>query len=206
MRFLFIVLFPCFVHAQIPEYPEPFLIDQWGRGLHIFFGGGVQTSTYRSNHQNSNLGWGINLRSEVDWNFNPDWAIEFSTIVNFDQYNSDLLWNTILALGFRHRLNKSYLRLMAGSGVLVIIPDDGKKSQASRIQLDGPAIGAGFGKFETTQKGDIWYWEFTGTIQSIKQREEIVMDGEIPVSIASRPVNDNSKIYSLQVSVGVLLF
>lgn len=199
---LLLLIFSLTANAQVREYDEEFLIDRWGKGLHLFIGGGPQTSTYRSDHQNVHLGWGLNVRTEVDWYFNADWAAEFGTAVNFNRHESDLFWNTILAIGFRHRLRKSYLRAMVGSGVLVIVPDN----YPTRTHFDGLAIGAGFGKFESTQQNTIWYWEFTGTIQSMKQHDDIIMDGEIPVSIHSKPVKDHSKIYSLQITAGVLLF
>lgn len=199
---LLLLILSLTANAQIREYDEEFLIDRWGKGLHLLFGGGVQSSTYRSDHRNAHLGWGMTFHTDVDWYFNADWAVEIGSAVNFNKHESNLFWNTLLTLGFRHRLHKNYLRAMIGSGVLVIVPDN----NATRNQLDGPVIGAGFGKFESTYQGTIWYWEFTGTIQSMKQHDDIVMDGEVPVSIHSKPVKDNSKIYSLQMTLGVLLF
>lgn len=212
MKKIILILFFTFslsANAQLLDTGEDFLIDDWSEGLHIFAGIGINTSTYHSNSRRDYLGWGSNFKTDVGWYFNHDWAIESSASVKFNKLNSDLIWDTLLTLGLRYRLEEFYFRGFAGAGVLVVVIGEDEPSarqDTARLHTDGPALGMGFGQTHRTEKGKVWFTEINGTVQWIKHRDTVIVDGETPIAINSESVNDNSTIYSLQASVGILLF
>lgn len=208
--FLFLIfIFPLVLQAQLLDTGEEFLTDDWSEGLHIFAGAGLNSSNYHSNTRRDYLGIGLNFKTDVGWYFSHDWAIESSASVKFNKLNSDLIWDTLLTLGLRYRFEDLYFRGFAGAGVLVVVLGEDEPStrpDTSRLHTDGPALGMGFGKIQRTEKGKIWFSEINGTVQWIKHRDSVIVDGETPIAINSESVNDNSTIYSLQVTVGIMLF
>ena len=207
--FLFTFLFSPVTHAQLKDNGEEFLIDNWSEGLHIFVGAGLNSSSYRSDTQNNYLGLGTNFKTDVGWYFNHDWAIESSSNVRFNTYEDDLIWDTLLTLGVRYRTEEHYFRGFAGAGVLVVVVDEDKptvNNNTRRIHMDGPAIGFGFGKTKITKTGLVWFIELNTTAQEFRHRDDVAIDGQYPIAISSQAVNDNSTIYSLQFTIGVLLF
>lgn len=212
MKKIFLILFfllPISVHAQLLESSEEFLTDDWSEGLHIFVGAGVNWSNYRSNSRSDYLGMGSNFKTDVGWYFDHDWALESSASVKFNQVGENLVWDTLLTIGARYRLEDFFFRGFVGAGVVVIVLGEDEptlKQDTQRLHMDGPALGVGFGRIRRTSSGRIWFTELNGTVQWIKHRDEVVMDGETPIAIDSQPINDNSTIYSLQASVGIMLF
>ncbi len=208
--FLFIFFLPIIASAQLFDTEEEFLTDDWSEGLHIFVGAGVNSSNYHSNTRRNYLGLGINLKTDVGWYFHHDWALESSASVKFNRLNGDLIWDTLLTLGLRYRLENYYFRAFAGAGVLVVVlgkdQPEINDNNTRRLHMDGPALGLGFGKTNKTEAGKIWFIELNGTAQQIKHRDDVAIDGQYPIAISSQSVNDNSTIYSLQFTIGVLLF
>lgn len=195
--------------AQLLDTGEEFLIDDWSEGLHIFAGIGINSSNYHSNSQRDYLGIGSNFKTDVGWYFSHEWAIESSASVKFNELNSNLIWDTLLTLGLRYRLEDYYYRAFAGAGVLVIVLGEDRPStreDTARLHTDGPALGMGFGKTRRTEKGKVWFTEINATVQWIKHRDSVIVDGDTPIAISSESVNDNSTIYSLQATVGIMLF
>lgn len=208
---IFILLFflPMIASAQLFDSEEEFLADDWSEGLHIFVGAGVNSSNYHSDSRNNYLGLGSNFKTDVGWYFNHDWAIESSASIKFNRLNGDLIWDTLLTLGLRYRIEKYYFRGFAGAGVLVVVLNEDEPNvdnNTRRLHMDGPAVGLGFGQTQKTETGKIWFIELNGTAQLIKHRDDVAIDGQYPIAISSQPVNDNSTIYSLQFTIGVLLF
>lgn len=206
---IFLFIFPLSLQAQLLDTGEEFLTDDWSEGLHIFAGVGVHSSNFRSDSRKNYLGLGHNFKTDVGWYFNHDWAIETSASVKFNKLDSDLIWDTLLTLGVRYRLEDHYFRGFAGAGVLVIVLGEDEpttRQDTARLHMDGPALGMGFGRIRRTEKGKVWFTELNGTVQWIKHRDDVIVDGETPIAISSKPVNDNSVIYSLQASVGIMLF
>lgn len=210
-KYIFIIFFllPLFASAQLFDNEERFLTDDWSEGLHIFVGAGLNSSNYHSNSRRNYLGLGINFKTDVGWYFHHDWAIESSASVKFNKLNGDLIWDTLLTLGLRYRIEEHYLRGFAGAGVLVIVLGEDQptaNNNTKRLHMDGPAFGLGFGRTKKTETGKIWFIELNGTAQLITHRDEVAVDGQYPIAISSEPVNDNSTIYSLQFTIGGLLF
>lgn len=207
--FLTIFFLPLIASAQLFDNGERFLTDDWSEGLHIFVGAGVNSSNYHSNSRRSYLGLGLNFKTDVGWYFHHDWAFESSASVKFNRLNSDLIWDTLLTLGLRYRIEDYYVRAFAGAGVLVIVVEENEavpNNNTRRLHMDGPALGLGFGRTKKTETGKIWFIELNGTAQRITHRDEVAVDGQYPIAISSEAVNDNSTIYSLQLTIGGLLF
>ena len=212
MKKVFLILFfifPFSLQAQLLDTGEEFLTDDWSEGLHIFAGVGFNSSHYHSNTRRDYLGIGNNFKTDVGWYFSHDWAIESSASVKFNHLNGDLIWDTLLTLGLRYRIEDYYYRAFAGAGVLVVVIGENEPSarqDTTRLHMDGPAVGMGFGKIHRTENGKVWFIELNGTAQWIKHRDSVIVDGETPIAISSESVNDNSTIYSLQATVGIMLF
>ncbi|AZZ35478.1 hypothetical protein CIK05_01235 [Bdellovibrio sp. qaytius] len=207
--FIIIFILPLLALAQLKETEETFLVDDWSDGLHIFVGAGINHSKYRSDTQNNNLGLGVNLKTDVGWYFNDKWAIESSASVKFNTYHDDLIWDTLLTLGARYRIEDYYFRGFAGAGVLVVVLNEDEPTpndNTKRIHMDGPALGLGFGRIKLTEAGKVWFIELNATAQEIRHRDDVAVDGQYPIAISSQAVNDNSTIYSAQFTIGVLLF
>lgn len=207
--FILIFLVPIIASAQLFNNEEEFLTDDWSEGLHIFVGAGINSSNYHSNTRRNSLGLGINFKTDVGWYFNHDWALESSASVKFNRLNGDLVWDTLLTLGLRYRIEDYYFRAFAGAGVLVIVLGENQPvvdKNTRRLHMDGPALGLGFGKTKKTEAGKVWFIELNSTAQQIKHRDDVAIDGQYPIAISSQAVNDNSTIYSLQFTMGVLLF
>ncbi|MES2803822.1 MAG: hypothetical protein V4654_15115 [Bdellovibrionota bacterium] len=207
--FILIFFLPALALAQLFHTEEEFLTDDWSEGLHIFVGAGLNSSNYHSNSRRNYLGLGTNFKTDVGWFFNHDWAIESSANVKFNRLDSNLIWDTLLTLGLRYRIEEHYFRGFAGAGVLVIVLDEAEPNvdnNTRRLHLDGPAFGLGFGQTKKTETGKVWFVELNATAQFIKHRDDVAIDGQYPIAISSQPVNDNSTIYSLQFTIGVLLF
>jgi len=129
--------------------------------------------------------------------------------VKFNRLNGDLIWDTLLTLGLRYRIEDYYFRAFAGAGVLVVVLGEDQpvaNKNTRRLHMDGPALGIGFGRAQRTETGKIWFIELNGTVQQIKHRDDVAIDGQYPIAISSQAVNDNSTIHSLQFTIGVLLF
>ena len=212
MKKIILILFfilPFSLKAQLLDTGEEFLTDDWSEGLHIFVGAGVNSANYRSNNRKNYLGLGSNFKTDVGWYFNHDWAIESSASVKFNKLESNLIWDTLLTLGLRYRIEDFYYRAFAGAGVLVVVIGEDEptaRQDTARLHMDGPALGMGFGRIYRTNKGKVWFAELNGTVQWIKHRDDVIVDGETPIAISSESVNDNSTIYSLQATVGIMLF
>lgn len=211
MKKLILLLFfiPLVSQAQLLDTGEEFLTDDWSEGLHIFAGLGVNSSNYRSNNRRNYLGLGSNFKTDVGWYFNHDWALELSASVKFNRLDKNLLWDTLLSLGLRYRLEDDYFRAFAGAGVLVVVLGEDEpttRQDTARLHMDGPAVGLGFGKIRRTESGKVWFTELNGTVQWLRHRDDVIVDGETPIAISSEPLNDNSTVYSLQATIGVMLF
>ena len=206
---LLFLLLPFNLNAQLLDTGEEFLTDDWSEGLHIFAGLGVNSSNYQSNTRHDDLGLGANFKTDVGWFFSHDWALESSASVKFNKLNSDLIWDTLLTLGLRYRLDDHYFRVFGGAGVLVIELGQSEPTfskDTARLHMDGPAAGLGFGRIYRTNRSKVWFTELNGTVQWIKHRDDVMVDGETPIAINSQAVKDNSTVYSLQATVGILLF
>lgn len=198
--------------AQAEELEKEFLPDSWSQGLHIFAGAGINTSSYKSTEQDVDFALGLNLKSDVGWYFNDRWAIESSASVKFNKIESDLIWDTLLTMGVRYRTNKrgNYARLFVGTSQTVLYPSGSRPSiesgSASRYYFMGEAIGASVGRLYRSKNENTWFVEFSVTMQAIKSRKGVELDGEAPIVVSSTNMANNSTIHSIYVTTGILLF
>ena len=215
MKKLLVLLILVFsVSAQADEDFEP---TYWSEGLHLFAGGGVNSSVYKSNEERDDGGLGLNLKTDLFYVLNPEWAVEWSASVKFNRVRSYLLWDTLLTLGVRRQIPVSFMdaapygRLFVGKAptVLFLEGDNSIRSSepgVSRIHFDGPVAGLGFGILKKNPAGQVWFSEIAVTVQKLEQSEDVRMEGEVPVVISSSRLDNNATIYSLSWTVGVLAF
>lgn len=204
MRWLLTSVILIFTQTVLAFSPE-----QWSPGLHLLTGAGLNTSTYKTQTESIYLGWGSNLLANAGWYFNDQWAAETSAYVKFNKLKSNLIWNTLLTLGVRYRISDYYVRGFGGVGLLVVSVNDEQpfsNTRASRLHMEGPVAGLGFGRLYKNTNNFIWFWETSGTIQTIRHRDEVIMDGEVSISVANGRVTKDPTIHSLHLTVGVLLF
>ncbi|KYG67911.1 hypothetical protein AZI87_01140 [Bdellovibrio bacteriovorus] len=211
--FLFTILF------SAPSFADEFTPSYWSEGIHLLAGGGLNSSVYISKHERDDAGLGLNLKTDLLYVFHPQWAVEWSANVKFNRVRSYLVWDTLFTLGLRAQIpdletpewGTPYARLFIGRAPTVIFlngdtPSNVSDPSVSRIHLDGPVAGIGWGLLNKTQKGQVWFSEISFTIQSLEQEDDVRMDGDVPVVVSSSSRTDNSNIYSLSWTVGILAF
>ena len=199
-----------------PEGPET---PHWTDGVHIIAGLGVNASSFDSRSQARSLGLGLNLRSDVGYYFSNGMGIEFSASVMFNKIKEALLWNTTLATGLRFGLPFAkrvenfapYGRILIGRATNVSIFDDAApppydQYKANRIQLEGNMQGLGFGFFQRSSSGRIWYLELTAERHEMKKLEAVTDVNNVPVVVAEQVVTDNSELYALCLTFGLMVF
>lgn len=214
MKKLFVLLLLLFSVAAEADDFEP---TYWSEGLHLFAGGGLNSSVYQSTEERDEGGLGLNLKTDLFYVLDPEWALEWSANVKFNRVRSYLLWDTLLTVGVRRQIPLSFIdaasygRLFLGRAptVLFLEGDTSVRSSepgVSRIHFDGPVAGLGFGVLKKNQQGHVWFSEISVTVQKLEQSEDVRMDGEVPVVVSSSRLDNDATIYSLSWTVGVLAF
>lgn len=201
------------------ERPAEVDVPHWTDGVHIIAGLGLNASTFDSRSQARSLGVGLNLRSDVGYYFSNGMGVELSGSVMFNKVKEALLWNTTLAAGFRFGLPFAkrlenfapYGRVLIGRATNVSIFDDKApppydQYQASRLQLEGSMLGLGVGFFQRSSSGRIWYLELTAERHEMKKLEAVTDVNKVPVVVAEQIVNDNSELYALCLTFGLMVF
>ncbi|MEN0057211.1 MAG: hypothetical protein AAGB31_00115 [Bdellovibrio sp.] len=214
-KFLFCIFLLISPLAQAEDF-EP---SSWAEGLHLFAGGGLNSSVYLSTKEREDAGVGLNLKTDLLYVFHPEWAVEWSANVKFNRVRGYLLWDTLLTMGVRTQLpilsseslGSSYARLFVGRAPTVLFlngdtPDMISDPSVSRIHFDGPVAGLGWGVLNKTTRGQVWFTELTFTVQSLEQENDVRMEGDVPVVVSSNSITDNSNIYSLLWTIGILAF
>lgn len=210
-----ILLFSIFistVFSHANEHKNEFSTNSWSQGLHIFAGAGLNTSSFKSTAEDVDFALGFNIKSDVGWYLNDRWAIESSASVKFNKLESDLVWDTLLTMGVRYRTNQrgNYARLFLGTSQTVLYPSGSRPDwgqSASRYYFMGEAIGASVGRlYKSKSINNIWFVEFSITMQAIKSRKGVELDGEAPIVVSDENVSDNSTIHSMYITAGVMLF
>jgi hypothetical protein len=204
--------------AQATESDE-FLPNKWSEGLHLFLGGGVNSTAYASSIKSSSLGLGSNFKTDLSYVLNDRWAVEWSSSVKFNQVDGYLLWDTLLTLGVRYRLrplpgfdlDSSFVRFFVGRAPTVVFfrggsQPDNQNVSVDRVQFDGPVAGIGFGAFRRMESGSTWFYEVAGSVQRLEQEDGIQLDGEVPVVAFHSVRTDGSTLYSLYAVIGLLIF
>lgn len=215
-KLIFILLFS----FSSLSYANDFDPYHWEPGLHLFAGGGVNTAVYSNSKDTYDGGLGLNLKTDLVYFLNSDWAVEWSSSVKFNRVDQYLVWDTLFTVGLRTTLpslthyeyGQPYGRIFIGRAPTVLflngedLPTDPSKKDVSRIQFDGPVGGLAVGTFHTTEKGLVWFTEIGASVQSLEQESDIKMDGDVPVVISTNSVSDHTTIYSLYLTIGVLAF
>lgn len=212
--FFFILLSSSFSQA------EDFYPYHWTPGLHLFAGGGINTAVYSNQQDTYDGGVGLNLKTDLVYFLNENWAVEAGSSIKFNRVSGYLLWDTLFTVGIRTTLpsllnyeyGQPYGRAFIGRAPTVMFlngnesPNGNENKDVSRIQFDGPVGGLAIGTFHTTETGLVWFTEFGGSIQSLEQESAIKMDGEVPVVVSSKGVSDHTTILSLYLTIGILAF
>ncbi len=211
---LFIVIFfASFARAQDGVSFTPHI---WTKGFHLLAGGGVNSTVYTSSSEYLNFGLGLNFKTDLGYYLNDKWAIEAGSMIKFNRVNGYLIWDTLLTLGLRLRMttwstSSVYGRAFGGRAPTIIYlqnsaPIEFRTRGVDRIRLDGPLAGLALGILETSLKGTIWFIEAGLTAQFIEVEEGVRSNGQVPEVVYQEALNDNSTIYSLYLSFGILAF
>ncbi len=207
MKFIFIFLILISsAHAQIEAKFRP---DYWSTGLHLFFGGGLNGVHYNSDDNITEIGYGINFKTDLGYYFTNRFAVEWSSNVKFNRVDNYLIWDTLMTFGIRYRMKEYYLRGFVGRAPTVVFfdghpPEEFDDSRIERAQFNGPVYGLGVGKLFKAEKGYIWFLETALSLQNLKHREGIRMNGEVPEVISTD--KDDATVTSLYFMIGVMLF
>ena len=197
---------------------QEFFPYNWTKGMHLFAGAGVNTALFSDQEGTYDGGLGLNLKTDITYFINENWAIEIGSSVGFNRVSNYLLWDTLFTVGVRtplpsltdYQLGQPYGRLFVGRAPMVIFlnGDHSKVSDGNvdRIQFDGPVIGGALGTLHMTSKGQVWFTEIGFAYHELEQGSDISMDGDVPVIISSRNVDGHSSVYSLSFTVGIMAF
>lgn len=203
------LLLALLINTAFAEELHKFRPDYWSRGLHLNAGGGINAVHYTSSDQFDEIGGGINFKTDLGYYFTNRFAIEWSSNVKFNTIDGYQVWDTLITGGIRYRIKEYYVRLFYGKSPTVIffngdVPEEYKGTKASRLQFDGPVYGYAVGKYYQKDNGLIWFLEGSMTLQQLKDREAIYMDGQVP-EVVERGT-DRGVITSLYLMIGILVF
>lgn len=184
--------------------------------LHLLAGCGINMTSYTSDEDDRNLGIGSNFKADIVWLFTKRWAVESSSSIKFNWADDLFVWDTLLTIGLRFRTRTTgfkrgvlYGRIFVGRAPTVVFTDSEYRAEfgnISRIQFTGNVYGLGIGKVFPTKTGKHWYVEWNISEQQIKMKEDVVMQGEVPIVVEKTVINDNSRLYSIYMTMGWILF
>ncbi|KYG65735.1 hypothetical protein AZI86_01275 [Bdellovibrio bacteriovorus] len=199
---------------------DDFSPASWQPGLHLFAGGGLNSSLYTSDTERVEGGVGLNMKTDLVYFFNDTWAADWGSSVKFARIDGFLLWDTQFTLGVRRRLSSidiwdlanPYVRVFAGKSPTVIfldgneLPGRNQDGDVNRMQFDGTVYGVTFGSMTKTAAGTTWFAELSLSLQQFERESEIKMDGEVPVVTHEGPVQANANMYTVTFTIGALIF
>ncbi|MFN3455620.1 MAG: hypothetical protein ACK41T_11735, partial [Pseudobdellovibrio sp.] len=95
-----------------------------------------------------------------------------------------------------------------GSSSTVVFPNGSRpeNSEASRYHFESTVLGGGIGRIMRSESDLIWFVETSFSVQYMKYQNDVVLDGEVPIVISRSTLADDSKLYSLYLTAGILLF
>ena len=210
------VISPC-LHA---EEEKPFLPATWSKGVHLFVGGGLNSSRYTSRTRNAEVGLGSNFKTELGYFFTERVAFEWGASVKFNRSEDLLIWDTMFTLGFRvqfpewakfkYRLGEPYARVFYGRAPTVVYLNGKQYSNydghVDRVQFDGPVWGLAIGSFYRTPGGKILYSELAATRHELSSEDGIVQEDDVPHVVFHNNTADGPVIMALYATIGVLAF
>lgn len=194
----FLLFFALFISSQLRADT-----DVWSEGIHLYAGGGANTSLYRSS--GDTLGTGLHFKTDFGYSFKKVWAIEAGSFVKFTKVHDTLIWDTLLTIGIRRKLTEDYyLRPFIGQAPTVFYtdktPEVYRRSNTSRVIYTGPAFGVSFGRIYKT-----WFWETTASYQALDKARGIRDKGSVPEEVFRSDLN-GLKITSLSLTFGLQVF
>lgn len=195
----------------------PFEPGTWSKGIHLLAGFGANSSVFNTARTYRDYGFGSNFKTDIGYYLNSNFAIEFGSDVKFNWVDQLLVWDTLFTAGVRVRLKSlffsdeaSFVRAYVGSAPTVVFLNGTQpklqKAGATRIQYNGPVVGAGLGRFYKTAGGLIWFTEAAVAYQWLQTQEVIKDVNDVPIAVSDSTVNDESKIFSAFFNVGMMIF
>ncbi|HXH74253.1 MAG TPA: hypothetical protein VNJ08_04765 [Bacteriovoracaceae bacterium] len=182
------------------------------KGLYLMAGGGINASTYNTNGEATQLGGGINLKTDLGYFFDDHWSLEWSSSVKFNRVERFTFWDTLMTIGPRYQFgdNPYYLRAFFGRAPTVIYLDDApeviRQNNSSRIQLNGLVYGLAVGENMKSKKDLVWFYEFALSYQELDDQTGLRNDGDVPVVVYERINDEHFHIVSLLATIGVRVF
>lgn len=187
--------------------------------IHILMGLGVNQSFYRNDSQESSTELGPSFKADVIYILNPDWSVEWSGTAAFKEFSDILVWDTLLTIGVRKVMGPSYFfdgtwfsRFFLGYGYSVAYVDRnalnelGYSEDVNRIHFGGEFVGLGAGMVWETEEKKLHFFELNWGIHYLKNREAVNLQNDVPTVVTNDVVTDNSRVYHLHLTYGVLLF
>jgi hypothetical protein len=207
-------------HAEESSTSDPYAFSggQWTQGLHLMAGLGANTAYFEAPGVNKEAGIGLNIETNVSYSFLNDFALELSTNVMFNRVKRLLIWNTLGTVGIRFRLPSDlapsqsypYMRLAAGRGPTVFIfkgqKPDSLEVGGDRTQVEGDIVSVAYGFFQNARDGMTWFLEFGATVNSYRKIEAIKDRKDVPEVQYSANVSNDSAMYALTLTFGVVVF
>lgn len=202
------LIFLCFFISS-HVYAERDLTTSWKHGLDMFAGLGLNITKYEGDDDFTPVGYGFNIKTDLVYNLSRKLGVEWSANVKFNHLDSYLIWDTLMTVGMRYRIDSFYVRGFWGRAPAVVFfqgnpPEEYESLGASREQFNGPIYGIGFGRLIKNSKDQIWFIEYSISHQHLKTREAIKMRGEVPVVVAKS--TDRASVYTAVLSLGFKVF
>lgn len=200
-----------FVSSAQARQHDKFYASSWDAGVHLFAGGGINGSLYNSDAEKQNQGPGLHFKTDFGWFLDSKWALEAGSHVMFTKVKEYLIWDTLLTVGVRHRFHGQYFgRIFYGQAPTVFYLDDVPsfydRRGATRVQYTGPVYGFALGEMREAKDGKVWFIEAGTSFQSLDDSEGVKDQGNVPEVVFSGENRNVIKIYTIYVSVGVLVF
>lgn len=176
-------------------------------------GGGMNASSYKASNSGFVVGGGLNLKTDLGYYFNDQWAFDWGIAVKFNRIDGISVWDTLMTIGPRYQFKNSpyFIRLFGGQAPTVIYSEgkgflNSKDDDASRIQFDGPVFGLAGGKIYKTKKEMIWFVEVAILHQMLTDRTGIENNGDIPVETFQGKTNNPIEVISVLGTIGMRIF
>lgn len=196
----------------IGGFPRVATAEPMEKGLHLAAGLGVDFSFYKAELLQFEGGAGLNLKTDLIYFWNPNWAIDATSSVKLNRSEDFYLWDTLLTIGLRYHFTElqnpkwhsTYIKLFAGIAPTVVSLR--KPGISDRLQYEGAVGGLTWGIFLPDDDKSHWFFEVTGAVQHLKRRKSLTDINEIPVVTEQRILQDGSLVSSLNIVIGAFVF
>lgn len=194
-----------------------FTAIKWMEGMHLTAGLGLNTSYIQNDFVTEDIGLGLNIHTDLGYYFADAYALEVSTSVHLNRVKNVLIWDTLMTGGVRFRLpawagpsfSAPFFRLMAGRGPSVFIFKGKKPAEfdhgGDRTQVEGDVYGLAYGFFQNSRDGKVWWLQLQSTAHLYSKLEAVKEVGSVAEVVHSEDIKDNTAMFSLSISLGVVL-